>query len=233
MQDRGDANLARKVAVAILKSLIEERNRSDVRLTRPTGRTIECVIGILQAHLDREYAKNSPRLPHLAIYALQECLSRSISRYSGLSLQPIGRMKEADRKSGAAGDVEYRMGENPVEAIEVKHRMPITKAHIDEVIEKIRSLPLKRYYVLSTAGVKEAEEKRIDKLRNEHFRSHGCEIIVNGVLETIAYGLRQIPSTDDFIQAYVALLERDPDIHYEHKIAWNEVCEDLLKPEAD
>ena len=73
-------------------------------------------------------------------------------------------------------------------------------------------------------GVADGEIDEIANLTHSFRRSNGCEIIVNGVLDTIKYYLRLIDSPATFINLYTALVEADPDLGYEHRLAWNEVC---------
>ena len=49
-------------------------------------------------------------------------------------------------------------------------------------------------------------------------------VIVNGVAATLKYYLRLVSNTDDFIENFVSMLEKDDDISYETKMAWNQVA---------
>jgi len=77
---------------------------------------------------------------------------------------------------------------------------------------------------LSTLGIENNDINDINRLREEFLRSNGCEIIVNGVYETIKYYLRLLRSTNDFIIRYTELLEIDQDLDYEQRLSWNEIC---------
>lgn len=65
---------------------------------------------------------------------------------------------------------------------------------------------------------------RSSRFDRRFLETNGCEIIVNGVYETIKYYLRLLKSTNDFVNAYTELLAIDEDINYEHKVAWNAIC---------
>jgi len=220
---------ARRLAVAVLVRLVEERNRGRVLLTRPKELTIASVLEHIDLHFNTTYKTGAaPRLPQLAIYAIYECLfSAGVGRYSEWTLDRLRRMKAADRKAGTVGDIVVSDGSRPVEAVETKFGMPINIAMVAEAMEKIRAASVKRYFVLSTVGVVASEHEEILKRCKDFRRSNGCEVIVNGVLETIQYYLRLIPSTTSFIDAYASLVEKDDDLSYEHRVAWNAICERL------
>lgn len=83
---------------------------------------------------------------------------------------------------------------------------------------------VERYFILSTVKPDPNEWEEVQGLIEDFLKSNGCEIIVNGVYETIKYYLRLLKSTNDFVNAYTELLAIDEDINYEHKVAWNAIC---------
>jgi DNA (cytosine-5)-methyltransferase 1 len=212
----------------LLHGLIEERNRGKVLLEKPKDLAIDQVIALLRSHFYRGYEKNAPRLPQVAIYALYQCIVDSMDRYKEKTLSPLERLKTANRKSGSVGDIDVNRGDQPVEAVEVKFDVAITRDHVAEAIQKIKTVSVERYLILSTAGIADGEAAEVQRLQVSFKRSNGCEIIVNGVLETVRYYLRLIRSTTDFIFRYTTLVESDPDLSYEHRLAWNEVCASVL-----
>ena len=225
IQNREDPNFAKDIVTIILYVLIKDRNRSTVTMTIPKGLPIDNVVKLLRAHFIKGYPKNAPRLPQCALYAIYVCLTKSVNRYKEFKLQKLERMKSADRKAGTVGDIELHFNERPIEAVEVKLERPVTIGHVREVISKVKSATVKRYFVLSTGGITSSNVKQIEDICNSFLKSNGCEIIVNGVYETIAYYLRLLNSTDEFINEYISILKEDPDIHYEHRVAWNEICD--------
>lgn len=218
------SEVAKAMLVVLLGELIEERNRGKVLLEKPKDLPIDDVLELLEKHFDSAYEKNSPRLPQLALYAIYDVLTRSVDRYKDMELQPLERMRAANRKSGTVGDIDLNGGGIPLEAVEVKFGIKISKEIVAEAIQKIRTASVERYFILSTAGVKPGDEVDIRRLRRDFRRSNGCEIIVNGVIESIGYYLRLIRSTTDFVVAYAQLVEVDSELGYEHRIAWNRVC---------
>jgi DNA (cytosine-5)-methyltransferase 1 len=151
-----------------------------------------------------------------------------MDRYQGQVLAPLERLKAANRKSGSVGDVDVLKGDQPVESVEVKFGKPVSLVDVNEAIQKIKSKTVERYLILSTAGVESSEVIEIEAKLKEFKRTNGCEIIVNGVLESIKYYLRLIRSSTDFVLKYTMLVEKDSDLGYEHRVAWNKVCQDHL-----
>jgi DNA (cytosine-5)-methyltransferase 1 len=224
VESSSSISIATAVGVLILTQLIDARNRGRVALTRPKNLSIDQVLELLRAHFFAKYKTNAPRLPQVAIYALYECMMPTISRYHGYKLQPLERMKTANRKSGTVGDIDVNFNDQPIEAVEVKHGVRISKLHVAEAIQKIKSASVERYLILSTAGIQGEDAKAINELSVDFRKSNGCEIIVNGVIETIGYYLRLLRSTNDFVNQYTKKLEVDEDLDYEHRLAWNRLC---------
>lgn len=217
--------VARDLAVLLLCELIDVRNRGQVHLTRPKDMTISSTLDLLQSHFREKYKAGAPRLPQVAMYAIYQCLFESgASRYQNLTLEPLRRMKSADRKAGTVGDVVVSESGRPVEAVETKFDLPVTNGMVAEAMEKIRTATVLRYFVLSTAGISPDDESSILRSCKEFRKSNGCEIIVNGVFETLGYYLRLLPDTTTYIDAYATLVESDDELDYEHRVAWNSLC---------
>jgi DNA (cytosine-5)-methyltransferase 1 len=215
---------ARATALTLMYCFIEERNKGKVDLTRPKGLSINSVCDLLRRHFAYKYKTNAPRLPQVAIYALYSCLVKSVGRYASFELQPLERLKTANRKSGTVGDIDIQFQGKPVEAVEVKFDIEVNADQVSEAIAKIKSASVERYFILSTKGIVEPERKEIETLCDDFRKSNGCEIIVGDALDTVGYCLRFLRSTNDFINQYVDLLEADADLDYEHRLAWNDVC---------
>ena len=129
----------------------------------------------------------------------------------------------ADTKSGAVGDIEVVDPNRNVvfEAVEIKHNQVITVGMIRNAYGKFRSHPIDRYYILTTV-----EGEPIEQITDEVIRiqkEHGCQVIVNGVFETLKYYLRLLKTPAEFVSNYVSLVEKDPALKYEHKVAWDSI----------
>ena len=215
---------AREMLVLIFIALIESRNRDRVVLTKPKSLPIVTVDALLRRHMNTKYKNGAPRLPQIAVYAIYRCLIGKTGRFTAQDLAPLARMKSADRKAGTVGDIVVSKGLEPVEAVEIKFGKSITLMDVLEAIEKVRAESVSRYYLLSTVGIDDSQSGAISEKSEEFEKQNGCEIIVNGVFETIGYYLRLLPDTTEFLNYYTEILEKDEDVGYEHRIAWNECC---------
>ena len=226
IQANGSAQFAEAVATQILLEKIKIRNASQVVLTRPKDLSIEATIALVRRHINQPYRKKSPRLPQLIIYAIYQCLVVHVGRYKGCQLEKLGRMKSADRKADTIGDIVLTKDSNAVEAVEIKQQ-PIKFVHVSEAIDKVRALSVRRYYMLSTAGVAEGDIEEIDFRKLKFLKQNGCEIIINGVLDSLSYYLRLLPDTNEFVFNYAQLVETDEDTNYEHRESWNLACQKI------
>lgn len=222
--DDGTGVLARSLLTLIMFALIEIRNKERVVLTRPKSLPIATIERLLRNHMAVTYKTGAPRLPQIAVYAIYHCILEQMDRFKGQELEALARMKSADRKAGTVGDIVVIHDGKPVEAVEVKFNQAITLIHVLEAIDKVRAESVSRYYLLSTVGVDSVERDKIIAKADEFEKQNGCEIIVNGVFETIRYYLRLLPNTTEFLDYYAEILERDEDVGYEQRIAWNECC---------
>lgn len=211
---------------ALLVLLIEERNKGQIPLTKPKGLTIDRALTLLESHFSGSFKTGGPRLPQLAVYSIYEQFLQELDRYDEHTLIPIERLRTANRKSGTVGDVDVLLGSRTVEAVEIKYGMTVSIRHVSDAIEKIKAADVRRYYILATGGINESERLAITEQIGQFYRTNGCEIIVNGVFETIRYYLRLIGSVDEFIARYVDHLATDDDLSYEHRTAWNQVCDE-------
>lgn len=225
--EASDSKIVYFMTVAIMMQLILVRNKNKVVMTRPKNLAIDSVKSILYKHLHHKYKNNAPRLPQLAIFSIYKCILDKMLRFEGQKLEPIQRMKSADRKAGTVGDIVVSLNGSPIEAVEIKFGKPIAIIDISEAIEKVRAESVSRYYLLSTEGVSKEDAEAILKKKDDFLKQNGCEIIVNGVIDTIGYYLRLLPNTTEFLAYYVDLVESDEDTGYEHRISWNDICREI------
>lgn len=223
----GTTDQIKAMLVKLMVGFIKIRNADKVVLTRPKDLPIHKVRSLIQSHLSGPYRANAPRLPQLVIYAVYSCLVQSVGRYSDAHLEPLERMKSADRKKGTIGDIVVTEGKRRIEAVEIKHDQPITFVHVAEAIDKVRAESVTRYYILSNRGVEPSDKEKIENRVAEFLKQNGCEIIINGVLDSLSYYLRLLPDTTDFLCKYADILGDDEDTSYEHRIKWNECCDSL------
>ena len=206
----------------LLAELIARRDASaGIKLNRPVNLTVAQIIARLTAHFARP---NSARLPTLAVHAVYQRLTAEMERYNGCSLLPLEPHTAADGKTGALGDVQVNDADGlPVEAVEIKHNIPLTAALVRDCRKKFQTASVRTFYLLSTSDKNivggEEIKAEIDDIR----RNHGCQMIVNGITPTLKYYLRLLKDASAFVNAYVAHLETDPAINYALKEAWNEL----------
>lgn len=224
IQNSVSTERVKKITILILEKMIEERNKGNIPLTKPKNLSIDQVMEILHKQFSVNYEKNAPRLPQIAVYAIYQCLMNDVDRYREFELKPLERMKTANRKSGTVGDIDLWENGRPIEAVEIKYEVHVGVSHVSEAIQKVQTESVERYFILSTVKPDPNEWEEVQGLIEDFLKSNGCEIIVNGVYETIKYYLRLLKSTNDFVNAYTELLAIDEDINYEHKVAWNAIC---------
>ncbi|WP_172201082.1 hypothetical protein [Campylobacter sp. RM16188] len=209
----------------IFALLIEQRELLDINLAKPHKLSIESIIELLKRHFEYSYdCHGASRLPSLAIFAAYECIMKQVKRYEDKILCPIASHTSADRQSGRIGDVDIiRSNGEPFEAVEIKHLIVITPDLIKDAFEKFKSFKTDRYYLLTTVNMNNADWDSIKIEVDRIAQIHGCQVIVNGVYDTLKYYLRLIFDPAEFIEKYVDLLKNDSVIKYQHKKAWNDV----------
>jgi DNA (cytosine-5)-methyltransferase 1 len=209
----------------LLQGLIIRRNAHQINLAKPVNLPISRIISLLQRHFDGNYhAEGVSRLPVLALYAAYQCLISENKRYEGKTLVPIESHTSADRRSGRIGDIEViDANGKPFEAVEVKHGIPITAQLIEDAYEKFSTTQVQRYYLLSTADVAERDRQTVNQAIDNIRNIHGCHVIANGLVTSLAYYLRLLTDPAQFIENYVNLIETDGALKFEHKKRWNEL----------
>lgn len=92
--------------------------------------------------------------------------------------------------------------------------------------EKIAKGGLKRFYILSTnENIDPNELTEMTSILISMRRNYGCQVILNGVSNTIKYYLRLLSDTDKFLINYVSLIEADSVIPFALKNRWNEIID--------
>jgi len=201
-----------------------------VPLKNPEILTINKIILALDEHFRTKYfTSGGAKLPVLAFYAIYINIIKEIGRYKDCKLAEMGSHTASDRTSKSAGDIEIFKNGDLFESIEIKLDKFIDITIVRIAIEKIRRYNPRRYYILSYSGIKEADKPEINKLIDEIKNSHGCQIIINGLLPSIKYYLRLITLLDEFIANYSKLIQNDNEIKKIHKEKWNELINKHLQ----
>ena len=209
----------------LLHGLIAHRDRDqNLKLIKPKNRSIADVVGALSRHFARAGAGGS-RLPVLALYAAYTHMVREVGKYRGCRLCDLQPHNAPDQQSGFLGDIQINCAnDKPFEVVEVKHGIKLTPQLVAECYDKFKAVPgVRIYYLLSTFETID-EFAEINQRALRIFRDHGCQLIVNGIQSTLRYYLRMLGNTDNFVDDYVELVERE--CNYEIKTLWNDVWGD-------
>ena len=217
-----NADIAQACLEEIFRQLISFREKSqNIALSRPKNTSIGTAVSLVEKLWNQESSGLS-RVPVIAVYAAYRCLVSEVGRYRNHALLPLLPHNAPDQKTGRTGDIDLKDNSKIVEAVEIKHGVQINPELVSATIEKVKRTTVNRYYILSTnSALNNIEE--ITRLTTDAKINHGCEIIVNGVAATLKYYLRLVSSTDDFIEHFVSTLEKDNDVSYETKMAWDSV----------
>jgi len=179
-----------------------QRISNDVQITK--------IITLLQEHFTKSYnIHGASKLPVLAFYSIYMMLISEMGRYSGAKLLPLGSHTASDRTSKSAGDIEIAKENIIFEAVEIKLDKPATAHMVRIAYEKINKLKVSRYYILSGVEPDKSEIEGINQLILEIEHEHGCQVIVNGLYQSLKYYLRLVSNPRKFLNQYVELVESD------------------------
>ncbi|MBU3999894.1 DNA methyltransferase [Patescibacteria group bacterium] len=194
--------------------------------------TINLITESLKEHFFTKYKNaGASRLPVIAIYSIYEILLRDIARYKGKKLLPLKSHVASDIKAKEIGDVEIidEKRKSIFEGVEIKHGIPIDFFIVRDACEKIKDIPIERYYILTTAepNIKKGEEQKVLRIVNDIRKNHGCEIVVNGLIYSLKYYLRLVQNLDEFMTRYSKNIKIEASVStvvkIEHLEKWNEI----------
>lgn len=211
---------AESVIRVLLNGGIKYREDNQVEINRidSDDAQISRVVEMLEECFTANYgARGGSKLPVLAFYAIYLQILSEMSRYSGSNLAPLGSHTASDRTSNRAGDIEVLRDEFILEAVEVKLDRPPTAHMVRVAYDKIKKFGISRYYILSGVEPDETELEEINQLIIEIERDHGCQLIVNGLYESLKYYLRLISSPKVFLDKFTDLVESDTELLTIHK----------------
>jgi len=219
------------ILVELFRQVVQLQKKNQITiepLENSENLTIAKMINILDIQFGFKYKTfGGSKLPVLAFYSIYQILIHEISRYKNCSLKKLGSHTASDRTSKSAGDIEIFKKDELFEAIEIKLDKPIDSNILRIAKEKIIRFNPKKYYILSYAGVLEKDRETINHIIEEVKEKHGCQIIVNGVKETLKYYMRLIDSLEDFYRLYSDLIFTDNELKVIHKQKWNELTKEL------
>lgn len=224
-----------KYVLAIMAYSIKCKNDKSIILVNPIEKenllTIDEIMKALHRHFYYGYkSRGAAILPVVALYSVYQCITEELKRFDGKTLDRLASHNSCDKSSGETGDIVVRNDSDSsiYEVIEVKFDIPINAIMVEDAYKKICDKPVQRYYLLSTVPSSKDERVAINKMICKVREEHGCQIIVNGVFPTLKYYLRLLDNTDAFVENYVENLSNNTEINFEHKIAWNRVCDKTI-----
>ena len=212
-------------------NLVKDQNKIAItKLEKGEKLDIKTIIHCLDQHFHFNYkTAGASKLPVLAFYAISKLLITEIERYQKCQLKPLGSHTASDRTAKTSGDIEILESEgNLFEAVEIKHGKAIDLQMIRIAKDKIYQFNPQRYCIYSSAEVKAGEEDAIDEEIKNIAKTHGCQIIINGILPTLKYYLRLVMSLEKFVNEYSTLVEEDLELKAIHKSKWNELINQIL-----
>ncbi len=219
---------ANECLIYLLSLSIEENKKRNIIVVNPVEKenniTISEIIEKLHKHFYFKYkSRGASILPVIALYSVYQCIVNELKRFEGMYLATLGSHNSCDRSSGATGDIVVKRenDDSIYEVLEIKFDIPVDEIMVKDVYKKISDKNIQRYYILSTIPSDNEEMVKINeeicKIRNDH----GCQVIVNGVFETIKYYLRLLENTDLFLDNYVNNIQTNQELDRLHKEAWN------------
>jgi DNA (cytosine-5)-methyltransferase 1 len=198
---------------------------------------IETIINCLKSHFFTKYnSSGASMLPPIAVYSLYKIMVKEVDRYKGKKLKPLRSHFSPDIHEGAIGDIEVvDENEQIFEAVEIKYDKPITTNDLIDAYKKFQNTSIKRYYLLTTNEhfIQKGEEGKVESLKQTIRHNHGCEIIINGIIESIKYYLRLIKDPNEFIEEYTNNLRlkirESAGIKSEHVEVWFKILQQINK----
>ena len=162
----------------------------------------------------------------MAFYAIYKSLITEVGRYKNCELVPLGSHTASDRTSKSAGDIEVMKDGKVFEVVEIKLDKLVDINIVRIAYEKIVRFNPERYYILSYIGILESDKLGIEELISEIRDTHGCQLIVNGLLHTLKYYLRLISNPRAFFNDYIELVESDTELKIVHKTKLKELIQE-------
>ncbi len=94
--------------------------------------------------------------------------------------------------------------------------------------EKIYRYNPKRYYILTTLGIKEDDYDEIISRVHHLKMEHGCQLIINGLLPTLKYYLSLVDNLEEYLNIYSESIVNDSELKIVHKKMWVDIQSTLL-----
>ena len=214
------------------QSIIEKQKRT-VQVINPIDKEsnipIRDIVDMLHEHFYYKYSsRGASILPVIAFYSIYECMVKHFDRFKNMELDSLGSLNSCDMSSKETGDIVVRNKDtNDIyEVVEVKFDIKPTHLMVDYAYDKIKyNNNVQRYYILSTSKPDLDEVEKINNKIDDIYKEYGCQVIVNGIFDSLKYYLRLLTNSDEFLTCYSKNLQANDELDYEHKIVWNRIVE--------
>lgn len=135
--------------IYLLELQIKYRDKQNITLATPNISNINRITNHIKDHIFFDYlGKGASRLPVLALYAILQLVEKQITRYASWTLLPLESHSAADSQTNSSGDIEFIDSDRKlIEAIEVKHNIVVDENLVNEIILKVSSFQLDRFYI--------------------------------------------------------------------------------------
>lgn len=232
---------AKEYLTGIFYQSIQEKKRKTVTIINPVDKEsnipIKNIIELLHQHFYYKYnSRGASILPVIAFYSIYECMIKHFDRFKGKTLDPLSSHNSCDRSSKETGDIVVRNKDNSIyEVLEIKFDIKPNKLMVQDAYDKFKDQDsVQRYYILSTKHITDKEEQqKVDEFIKEIYDEHGCQIIINGVFDSLKYYLRLLTDSDEFLERYTKNLQDNTELDFEHKIVWNRIINKMSESNDD
>ncbi|AXX89520.1 DNA methyltransferase [Arcobacter suis] len=216
----------------LLRKGIESKEHNKIEVTPLKNKekiTINNLVKIFKEHFGEKYhISGGSKLPVLSFYSIYQVLVKEMGRFNGCYVDKLGNHTTCDTTSNSSGDIEIYKGDELLETLEIKLDKEIDKLILLVCKEKIIKHNPKRYYILSCVGTKREDLEDINNIIDDVREKHGCQIIVNGVNDSLKYYMRLLSSVEDFFEIYCHLVSIDKELKPIHKEKLNELIEKYI-----
>ena len=199
-------------------------------LENPDLLTINKLVELMSEQFSHRYQTfGGSKLPVLAFYSIYSILISELTRYKDCRLGELGSHTASDRTSRSSGDIEIFKDGELFESIEIKLDKPIDANIVRIARNKIITFNPKRYYILSNCGVMDDDKEVISSITDEVRITHGCQVVINGVLPTLKYYLRLISDLELFFNIYSNMIANDKELKQIHKTIFNDLIDKFIR----
>ena len=209
---------------------LKNKQKAVYEYPQPKGLTIQELFDAVLKHHQQAQGHLRSRLPVLAIQAVYQCLVVELVRFANTTLRNPPNRHTANDKEGWIDDVQIdKLDGTAFEGVEVKSGIRITSDMVRSLPKKFAGQAVDRYYILSTAEPYIAKEQINEVMQTiEQVRQQtGCQIIVNGLNQSLRYYLRLVSDPNQFLRNYTEQIETDLDVKDEHKELWFQILAGL------